>query len=410
MNEYKTFFPSPRKYVFTCLALFFTLLCLFTRSNMPKYGDVDVCYIPAGLAYISNASLDTVNWEHPPLAKYILGLWYSVFGDVFWVSLLFALITLLSFYLIALHVHGRFWSFILLLILSIDTLFMSVSSSGILDVFSLAFLMLFLLLWFKFRSRISYVPLAGLFAGLSLACKWSSSPVVIISLIAAPWVFRSSNWRRLLTRIFLALIFIVIAYTATYIPLILKENGFNKFILLQFKMLNYHSFRHGITFYRVFNGLCKVFLRFNIFKYMTMGHYVFYKTTVNGTVTLLTKHIGEVSFKGYKVYVFLGVPGLSSILFFPALAFNIWLLFKGRIKDVQNKLLILYALASTINLFPGPLDWYAYNILPFYYLLFPKYLSVLGVKKSYLIPLILNAISLCFLGFNIVAYEFIIKV
>lgn len=68
--------------MFALLALFIAIRLLSWLRRYQVFGDAYSYYIPAGIAYVRGALPNTINFEHPPLAKYIIGTFAIYFGRV----------------------------------------------------------------------------------------------------------------------------------------------------------------------------------------------------------------------------------------------------------------------------------------------------------------------------------------
>jgi dolichyl-phosphate-mannose--protein O-mannosyl transferase len=158
-----------------------------------KYYFDEFHYIPAALAFVRHTPF--INLEHPPLAKAIMALGITLFGDnpLGWryFSTLFGSFSLVAVYLWALAVfrENRPALFATVITALNQVLFVQ-ARIGMLDIFALAFtlwgLAAFSAAWVRFLPipRRWLLRGAGAFFGLSAACKWSGfTPLLLVILI-----------------------------------------------------------------------------------------------------------------------------------------------------------------------------------------------------------------------------------
>ena len=166
--------------------LFFGAL-LSARVSHPSVLIFDeIHYVPAAKALISFSSL--MNWEHPPLAKWIMGLFWYLFSKtlpliqepgVFRVSAsLFGVWALTGVRAWMLHLGFRERAAQAALWLTgFNFIWFVQSKTAMLDVFFLAFA-----IWGTLRVDQGKRLQGWILLGLSTACKWASAPYLFIAL------------------------------------------------------------------------------------------------------------------------------------------------------------------------------------------------------------------------------------
>jgi len=94
----------------------------------------DKLYALASWRYITGTTPDVINFEHPPLAKYLIGLSELAFMNQALLSLIFSVFTLMLVFLISKKILHIFpFTLLPILILSMDKLYIQFSSfSGLL--------------------------------------------------------------------------------------------------------------------------------------------------------------------------------------------------------------------------------------------------------------------------------------
>jgi dolichyl-phosphate-mannose--protein O-mannosyl transferase len=201
------------------LALVAELLFVVHLGQPAKLMFDETHYVPAARDVFGLAA--RANEEHPPFAKWLIGLSMAIFGDtpVGWraLSTVAGVATMLAIYAVALRFFDdvRTAATAALLVLLNQMLFIQ-SRIGMLEVFAGAFLFgaVALLVWGQGRPGRRWLAAAGASLGLAAACKWSALPYAAPLGLAVLWT-RRDDWLRS------ALAFggaAVAAYVATFIP------------------------------------------------------------------------------------------------------------------------------------------------------------------------------------------------
>jgi hypothetical protein len=202
----------------------------------PHYGDGFVHYIPAGIAYLSGASVDSVNPEHPPLAKYIIGFFQLHLGGAQIGSILFGVGMCFIAFLLARELVGSDkWASITILLLSFDMIMVSISVYPLLDVFALFFAVLGIYLILK-ATKVHHFLVAGVVFGLAIACKWFA-----VFWLAAALLFMA--WERHVQGAVVAGVSSIAAYIIPYLSFV-AQNGIMRFLNLQVWMLHFMERGH----------------------------------------------------------------------------------------------------------------------------------------------------------------------
>ncbi|MBS1961458.1 MAG: glycosyltransferase family 39 protein [Bdellovibrionales bacterium] len=184
ITTYKDDFPRRRAAFWDCILLFTASFAFFLYNiQYPATKNFDEFhYIPSALQWI--ALSENQNWEHPPFAKILISIGIRIFGDepLGWrfMSVVFGALTLVGMYRIAYELFGRSrqaaW-YCAILTLFNQLLYVQ-SRIAMLDTFMMGFLSWSLWSLVKALDEDTYnakhVFRAGLFMGLSVACKWFS--------------------------------------------------------------------------------------------------------------------------------------------------------------------------------------------------------------------------------------------
>ena len=193
----------------------------------------DEVYAWAGWNYIHGVSPDKINYAHPPLAKYIIGLSELAFGSQNLLSIVFGTATLLFVYLIARRVLPTYFALVPPFILAFDRMFLSFSSASMLDIYATLFTVVSVLIFIYFRrSKWLWIPL-GVAIGLSVASKW-----IGIFIVPALFLFAVlKRDRRTLLALALSLPMAALTYTGVYTGYFAAGHSFQDFIAIQLRML-----------------------------------------------------------------------------------------------------------------------------------------------------------------------------
>jgi len=226
--------------------------CLLTRFDYPalelRYnnwmGDIgnanwfvsdsDI-YAIAGWKYVNGATPDDFNFEHPPLAKYLIGLSELVFGNQNAMSAIFGVLSLLIVYELAKKVmFDPIFSLVPVYMLSLERLYLELSSTSMLDIYLVFFLLLSVLLFItsksNFRTLLAFATL-----GLATACKVIAA-LAFLPIVAVLVMERKRPLKSILVYVLAALL----AYCGTYALFFFSGHGLADFVQLQLKMVGLH--------------------------------------------------------------------------------------------------------------------------------------------------------------------------
>jgi len=150
---------------------------------------------------------------------------------------LFSLATLIVIYLISIKLFGKtVFALIPVYMLSLEKLFLSESCSSMLDIYSMFFISLSVLIFLYAIKKPKLFPILSIIVGLGIACKWESG-LIIFAFIA--FFLLEKDWRKLSYFIAsLPLAFLV--YTGSYITYFLSgHNFFLIFLYCNYLFINF---------------------------------------------------------------------------------------------------------------------------------------------------------------------------
>lgn len=280
------------------LVLFVVVRLLSWLRRFQVFGDAYAYYIPAAVAYVKGALPNTINFEHPPLAKYIIGAFALYLGSPNFSSLLFGALAVSAALGLArklISVGQSAW--IVIWLLTFDQINITISIDPMLDVFMLAFALIGIYLVVD-REETTRFALAGLCFGLAMASKW-----VALFLLIPALLFIILQRHYLGAGVMLTVA--VTAYTVAYLPLIARQ-GLPAYLGLQLQMFSYMLSQHGATY-----GILPVVNRL-------IGPFIFISSNAP-LYRLWQSHL----FGNYFISLDEGVNPFISYLTFPVLYFQI---------------------------------------------------------------------------------------
>ena len=193
----------------------------------PAYVDGVRHYIPAGIAYVKGASVDSVNFAHPPLAKDIIGIFALYAGNPTYSSLIFNFLSAVLAFLLARKLTGSsIWATVTVWLLTFDMVTVGVAITPMLESFTIFFGLLGL--WLALAANKSYAVLCGFIFGLGIASKWSGLFFAVPAVVFLVCERRYSHAAVLPVAGFIGYLLPYTGYIAT--------NGFRSFVGLQLRM------------------------------------------------------------------------------------------------------------------------------------------------------------------------------
>lgn len=328
--------------------------------GLPRYGDEDV-YIECGVSYLGGAPPIECNFEHPPLAKYLIGLLYQI--DPWRLSLraLYAGSALVIYVICKRLGLGRV-AFICSTLFLLDTIVFNTYRFYLLDPFSVFFVLLSV--YFSLHDRLIY---SAIVMGLALASKLSAIPVFIGLVV---FYLLKRRYRHLLVYTILVIVVYAMSYSADL------STGVDGIVRHHVMMYEYMSWRHGFSLPIALNGLTRLIARLEQWFYA--GDIYIQLSISESSVVVFEETFREKS--GKVLIVSIGAGSPVWYLFLPVLLFNTYRVFIHSVKD-ELKLMVLLAWLSLINVFAGTLDWYYVNTLPFLYINLCTFLHSLGNRR-----------------------------
>jgi len=195
-------------------------------------------YALAGWLYIHGVPPSEFNFEHPPLAKFFIGISEVLFHSPTSMNAFFGLATLLVIYLLSIRLFGKtFFALIPVYMLSLEKLFLGAARTSTLDIYSAFFISLSVLMFLYTVKNPKLFPALAAVIGLGIACKWEVA-FIILAFIA--FLLLDRAWVKLgyfMASLPLALLTYAMAYTTYF----LSGHGFLEFLALQMSIYKFYS-------------------------------------------------------------------------------------------------------------------------------------------------------------------------
>jgi len=157
-------------------------------------------YVYAGYAYMLGQDPTTINFEHPPLGKYVTGISQLLFGNAYLINLgLFIILLVMTHYLASILISNEKIKALVILIFAIQPIIFSQLQFALLDMsFTISILGIFVCLHRKFsKAWLKYLSL-GILLGMVAAIKYPIPFILIPSLIIGVVAFREKQIQFLL--------------------------------------------------------------------------------------------------------------------------------------------------------------------------------------------------------------------
>lgn len=212
-------------------------------------------YTLAALDYSKGNDPTIINFEHPPLGKYLLGFSDKILGNVIYIQLFASVLILLLTYSIGRSIKiPAAYSLLSVLLLISDPLFGKYLTYVNLEIIHLFFVLLALYLLLNWESRGKLAPVfLGLGIGGVLSTKAIFNGLVMFgfTVIALCFKQKKPKTRQILTII----IFCFLAYLAAY-SVFFKFHDFVDFIYLHLKILRFfRSYLPDYPWFEIFRIL-----------------------------------------------------------------------------------------------------------------------------------------------------------
>ncbi|MBI4225860.1 hypothetical protein HY612_01985 [Candidatus Roizmanbacteria bacterium] len=198
-------------------------------------------YMATGYLYAKGADPSVYNFDHPPLIKYLFGYSILFLGSPYPVQVLFGVAVLLLTYYLGLRVfQSPGISFFASFLLTIDPLFLDISSASLLDLGEAVFLLMYMISMLFFKRNFIF---QGIILGLLAGAKSLVSPLFFVTiLLFYQWYKKELK----IKEYFLHLVVAFVAFSFLYTRTFLERGGEFNIIFFILKTVKYRI-QHNIT-------------------------------------------------------------------------------------------------------------------------------------------------------------------
>lgn len=142
-------------------------------------------YLIRGYKFVTGTKLTDMPPSHPPLVQYLYGLFLNLRLSPYWVSLVFAITSLILFSRLLLHLKTGSWGLLALILFSLEPLFRADIADTMLDLPHLTFILssLYFYLLFRKNHRFLHIALSSSFLGLAFATKFFPAGISLLGAI-----------------------------------------------------------------------------------------------------------------------------------------------------------------------------------------------------------------------------------
>jgi predicted membrane-bound dolichyl-phosphate-mannose-protein mannosyltransferase len=201
----------------------------------------DELYEYAGYTYITTGDITSVNIEHPPLGKYLVGLGILLTGTANFLMVLTGAAVLAVLYLLSYEVfRSWFWAVAPPLLLTWEPMFVDFSTRPFLDIFIVLFSLLIVYVWIKYPLKTKFrAKIMGILIAVLAGIKFPTTAVILVVSLLAAELTKKKTLHIKQKLIVQMLVTAVILYLGWYLPAMLTK-GPGEFVRLQIEALRIH--------------------------------------------------------------------------------------------------------------------------------------------------------------------------
>jgi len=202
----------------------------------PAKIDDSTLYVYAGQAYLQGEDPTTINFEQPPLVKYIFGLSQFLFKSSFTLNLLILAAVLVAYITLSKKIGLSDWlTLVSLVIMVVSTPLLTHLGYALLDSFLLLMTLLFFIALFSIKKfSINMGVLIGVILGVIAATKYPIPLMLLYLGVLGLWLLLKHQVRLLL----IIMPTMILVYLATY--LMYFVHGHTLLDFLRFEIYRFH--------------------------------------------------------------------------------------------------------------------------------------------------------------------------
>lgn len=206
-----------------------------TISHMNSAYFDEIYFARSAYEYVNG--IDTMEWTHPPLGKLIMMIPILIFGmNTFSYRLMGTIAGILMIpviYILAKRIFKNTkWASLAAILMSFDNFHFSHTRMGTVDSFLVLFIMLSALFMYeyislektdRFKKKIKYLLLSGLFMGCSIATKWTGlyAALALAIIFFADLIYKYADKRKKITKNKFMKMVLIFMFIVGFIPIAL---------------------------------------------------------------------------------------------------------------------------------------------------------------------------------------------
>lgn len=201
-------------------------------------------YEATGYLYATGRDPIDYNFEHPPLIKYFFGFSTVIFNNPYFAQILLGVFFLLTFYFFGKKIYKNSKiAFIACLLIMFDPLFLDISSSLLLDLGQVLFLLLYILAVLYYKKDYA---MQGIFLALFAGTKFWVTPLFFIFFLGFYLIYKKEFvFKYYLLHILTALII----FTCLYLKTIYDRGGSFNIFFHMLKIFKYRFHHNTSSFF-----------------------------------------------------------------------------------------------------------------------------------------------------------------
>lgn len=191
----------------------------------------DGLYAFAGYYYLmEKGDVSKVNFENPPLGKYLIGVSILLFKNPKVISIIYGLTLLTAVYFYSTKFFNKFIGSLAVFLLSFSPLFLDQLTNGLLDLPLTLFFCLGLFFYFNAHNKLLYYYISSAFFGCAVATKFFPALIFVIMILGFHTFFTNKHtFRNYLT----SLVIIPIVYIMSHFFYFFYHPSLGEFIKYQ---------------------------------------------------------------------------------------------------------------------------------------------------------------------------------
>jgi predicted membrane-bound dolichyl-phosphate-mannose-protein mannosyltransferase len=205
------------------------------RREIIQDGDL---YSYSGMAYLREGRLDEINYEHPPLGKYLFGISYYLFGNTLIPQIFLGITLLFLVYGLSLRYLRNSWLAILPpVLLAQEKLFLEQITFTLLDLFQVVAISTFLLAAMAKKQTKWQLIILGVSLGVVAGVKFPTVAILLgVSYLIGLFLKKDPQ---ILKRFAVVISVSILVYLSSYLPIAISK-GPQAIVITHIKALKFH--------------------------------------------------------------------------------------------------------------------------------------------------------------------------